>query len=565
MGLRLSFSVFVLAIVWVGFAQAQTIRPGDEPGRVETRFKAPPAPRATVAIRQGLEATVPPEQAASIVLKLKGVRFEGNTALHDEALRVLAEDLIGKKVTLQDVFKVAADITTAYGNAGYTLSRAIVPPQELEPGGAVVTFKIIEGYVDQVVWPGELETYRDLFTSYAEKITAERPVRVQTIERYLLLANDLPGLTLSSRLTPSESNPAASTLVVSLEKEKHLSASLGVNNRGSEGSGPYQAESEVVFSNVLGMHEELSLGYTIAGPQHDKTKPELHYLSWGYSQVLSSEGLTFDFSGNASWGDPGTEDLLILDYETESLNLSGSLLYPFIRTRDTNLTGTLGFDWKNSESWMLGAEETEDRLRIVRGELTFDHADTHGGINQIIVSVSHGIDGLGSTENGSPLHSRENGKVDFFKASLQASRLQDLGNQWSVLGLVSGQLSADPLLSSQECGYGGGSIGRSYEPSVISGDHCLLGLAEIRYDANVENLGLKRFQPYAFADYGAIWNKDQPLGTPDQDDAASVGGGVRMSWENFDADFQAAYQVERPESVTVDHRIGFFFDLTARF
>ena len=165
-----------------------------------------------------------------------------------------------------------------------------------------------------MTWPEELSEYRDLFTGYAEKITAERPVRVQTIERYLLLANDLPGLRLSSRLTPSATNPAASTLVVLLEEEKHLGASLGVNNRGSKGSGPYQAEFEVVFSNALGMHEELWLGYTIAGPRHDETEPELHYLSWGYSQVLTSEGFTFDFSGNASWGDPGTADLILLDF-----------------------------------------------------------------------------------------------------------------------------------------------------------------------------------------------------------------------------------------------------------
>ena len=214
---------------------------------------------------------------------------------------------------------------------------------------------------------------------------------------------------------------------------------------------------------------------------------------------------------------------------------------------------------------MLGAQDTEDRLRIIRGELAFDHADTSGGINQIIASVSQGIDGLGSTENGSPLHSRENGKVDFFKAELQVSRLQDLGNQWSALGVVSGQVSADPLLSSQECGYGGGSIGRSFEPSVFSGDHCIEGLAELRYDASAENMGLKRLQPYAFADYGAIWNIDQPLGTPDHDDAASVGGGLRLSWKHVDVDVQGAYQAMRPDSVTVDHRFGFFFDLTARF
>ena len=552
-------------VMWGFPATAQTVPPGDEPGRIEQRFIPKPAPKAGVAIRQGLESTVPPDQAEKISLRIKRFRFEGNTALDDETLQALASDLIGKTVSLRDVFKLAADVTAAYGNAGYTLSRAIVPPQELEPSGATITIRLVEGYIDDVKWPAELDRYRDLFSAYAEKIKAERPVHVTTLERYLLLANDLPGLTLSSRLTASETNPAASTLIVSLDKEKHLSASVSLDNRGTEGSGPYQAQVQTTIANIIGMHEEFSFGYTAAGPKYKKDSPELQYISFGYGQVLNSEGLRFDFSGNASRGEPGTKDLLLLEYATESLNLSGQFSYPIIRTRNTNLTSIVAFDWKNSKSSIFDVPETEDRLRIIRAEFAFDHADALKGVNQLIVSASHGIDGLGSTENGNPLASRANGKVDFFKANVQASRLQDFDGPLSALVMASAQLSADPLLSAQECGYGGSAMGRGFEPSILSGDHCFLAVGELRYDADLEHLGLSKFQPYAFADYGAVWNKNVPLGTAAHDDAASVGAGLRLGWKHLEADLQVTYQVERPNSVTVDNRIGVFFDLTARF
>ena len=546
-------------------ATAKAISAGDEPGRIEQRFVSPPVAKAKLAIREGLESTMPPDQAGKISLKIRSIKFEGNSVVDSSALRALAQGMIGKTVTLRDVFKLAADVTSAYGDEGYTLSRAIVPPQELDPKGATITIRIIEGYVDDVKWPSSLDRYRDLFSDYAGKIKAERPIRVTTIERYLLLANDLPGLTFSSRLTPSASNPAASTLVVSLDKEKHVSASLGLDNRGTEGSGPYQAQAQTVFANVLGLHEKLSLGYTIAGPQVNSTTPELNYFSSGYEQVLTSEGLKFDLTGNASWGSPGTADLLLLNYKTQSLNISTSLVYPFIRTRDTNLNGVIAFDWKDSQSWILGFPQNEDRLRIIRAELSFDHADASKGINQIIFSASHGFDGLGSTQNGNPLASRSNGQVDFFKATLQASRLQDFGNQWSGLILASGQIAGGPLLSSQECGYGGTSIGRGFEPSVISGDDCFSALGELRYDISTEAMGLKKLQPYAFADYGSIWNIDPPIGTAAHDSAASVGAGIRFGWANFDADLQATYQIVSPTSVTVSNRVGVFFNLSARF
>ena len=257
---------------------------------------------------------------------------------------------------------------------------------------------------------------------------------------------------------------------------------LESDNRGTEGSGPYQPSALASASNVLGLHEEFKFGYTAAGPQENSDTRELDYLTFGYHQVLSSEGLAFDITGNASWGEPGTSELLLLDYETDSLNISGIVSYPFIRTRNTNLTGRLAFDWKNSESDMLGVPSTVDRLRIVRGELAFDNADEANGVNQAILSLSQGIDGIGSTENGNPLASRSNGRVDFTKATLQLSRIQSLGSGNSAYVMGYGQLAANPLLSGQECGYGGGWVGRSFEPSVVTGDHCALLLGELRHD-----------------------------------------------------------------------------------
>ena len=92
------------------------------------------------------------------------------------------------------------------------LSRAIVPVQELDPNGAVVKIQVVEGYIETVEWPRDLlARYRDFFTYYGAQITAERPVNIRTIERYLLLAGDLPGLKFknrSSRIRPRSAPPS---------------------------------------------------------------------------------------------------------------------------------------------------------------------------------------------------------------------------------------------------------------------------------------------------------------------------------------------------------------------
>ena len=474
----------VLAVLQaLDFAHAQTVPAGTEPGRIQQRFEEPPAPQSQVRIAAGLESTMPAAEAAQIQLLLLDVEIEGSTVYSDVELAVSYAGLVGRNVTLLQVFEVAAGITGRYGKDGYLLSRVIVPPQELNQDGAVIRLQAIEGYVDEVIWPEGVGQYRNFFGEYSAKIVAQRPARADRLERYLLLANDLPGLTFKSTLRASEINPGASTLVLEMESDPY-DVSVGADNYGDEASGPYEGLISGNLYNAFGAHERLTGGYIIAGPS-EADDPELHYFFFGYDQVLNSEGLRFWFTGNASNGDPGTAMLSALGYETNGLNLTTGVSYPFIRTRSQNLTGGIFFDYQDSEGLTSGGLNTEDRLRVVRGELTYDFADQWSGINQAIVGFSQGINGLGSTSNSNPNASRIPGDVDFFKTTLFLSRQQPLPNRFSsYLGLF-GQWAGDPLLSAQECGYGGRLFGRGFDPSIITGDHCLLLNGELRYDLQV--------------------------------------------------------------------------------
>ena len=89
---------------------------------------------------------------------------------------------------------------------------------------------------------------------------------------------------------------------------------------------------------------------------------------------------------------------------------------------------------------------------------------------------------------------------------------------------------------------------------MVTSDHCAPFIGELRHDFDIETLGLSRLQFYSFADYGSVWNINAPLGTAKHDEGASAGGGIRLGWKKLEADFQVAYRLDRPESVTVDNR-----------
>ena len=162
-------------------AVAEVVQPGDLPGRERQRFTEPPAPRAQPGTVITLPSTVAPAGAESIRLTIGRVVITGATVYSEADLAPLYADLIGGEVTLAAVYDLARRITAKYGAAGYVLSRAVVPPQNLSPRGAVIRIQVVEGYVDKVVWPEKLTRYRDFFTDYAGRIVADRPANIRTL------------------------------------------------------------------------------------------------------------------------------------------------------------------------------------------------------------------------------------------------------------------------------------------------------------------------------------------------------------------------------------------------
>ena len=558
MGCRLrALLLSVLAMLFLTTtARAQVIPPSEQPGRERERFTQPPAPLAQPGGEAiSLPSTTAPPGAENISLFVSQIQVVGSTVYSPDQLAVLYQGMLGHQWSLKSIYDLAQRITAKYGNDGYVLSRAIVPPQQLNPKGGVVRIEIVEGYIDKVEWPERLSRYRDFFTAYAAKITAQRPVNIRTIERYMLLAGDLPGLKFSTTLRPSGGQTGAATLVVDVA-EKPVDANAHVDNRGTPARGPFEYYGSATANNWLGWHEALTLTYAGVVPLQ-----ELNYAAAGYKQVLTSEGLAVFADFSDAWGKPGTVQLEDLQYRTLGPYLDAGLSYPFIRSRESNLKVSGLFFGSDSESDVFGAPFNDDRLRGFRARADGDFADSLQGINQIYAVVSQGIQGLGSTDNGNPLASRAAGRVDFTKLEGFAARTQPLFANVSAYGAVYGQYAATPLLVPEQCGFGGRFFGRAFDPSEVLGDSCVEASGELRFDVPGLPSQISQAQFYGFTDWGHLTTLDAAVGTPADVDAASAGAGIRFGlFNHFDTDLSAAKAIEGPRD---DWR--FFFIVSARY
>ncbi len=516
------FAMTLLATVASpGAATAQQLPGPAEPGVPPPAAPVIPKPAVPPSVVPEAEPLAAPPGAEQVRFVLADLVLEGVTVYQADDLKPLYSGLIGREVALTEVFAVAAAITAKYRSDGYIISRAVVPAQRIENG--TVRIQVLEGFVDKVTVQGAGPA---IARDYLDRIRNVRPLTAAALERYLLLANDLPGVTARAVLSASPTVPEAADLLVTLEK-KPFDAFATLDNRGSRFVGPVQAQVGGALNTPLGLGEQIQ-----ARAITTSDTEELRFGEISLSLPVGPEGTAVSATGSTSRSEPGFT-LAPLEIENETETLSLAVGHPILRSRARSLRIEGRFDLRNLESDILGARLSEDRLRVLRANGSFDWVDALAGVNLVSVELSQGLDILGARETGSPDLSRANGESDFTKVAFAASRLQRIVENVNLLVAAAGQYAFDPLLSSEEFGLGGPEFLRAFDPSEQVGDHGLAGRFELQYLIDVGQPFLGTAQLYGFGDAGRIWNRDAAPSEVERMTLASAGGGVRFTFTEW--------------------------------
>ncbi len=558
---RTSLRLFLLPVFLAsaGVAWAQVSQPSStQPGRVgESLSLKPELPE----VKRGAVIALPeekgqaPGQAKGPSFTLKEIRLEGNTVLTEADLRPDYAEYIGRQVTLDILNLIADRISAHYRNAGYILSVAVVPPQEI--GEGVATIRVVEGFIGQVKFQGR--TVRDgVLQEYADHISQQKPLSSQALERYLLLMQDLPGMTARAVLQPSADTPGASDLLVMLT-EKHFDGAATLDNRGTRYLGPVQAGATINGNDLLGFNEQTQL--------HGVSTAELNEMHYGqllHQEQLDGDGTKLTFSASRTNSAPAYKLATVRVQGTDTdYNLAVS--HPFIRSRQDNWYGTVTLDARETTNDELGTQFYHDSLRILRLDSAYDFTDRFSGVNRLEGTVSKGF-GWDTSEGVSTSRSQY-GHPEFTKGSLQMSRLQTISGRWSAYAAFSGQAAADTLLAAEEFGLGGASSGSAYDPSELTGDAGIALRAELRYSREGDWDIIPAWQIYGFYDIGKVWIRDQG---PHSDTAslADFGFGVRFNvLEPVSGSLELAEPLTKPVAALGQdgHQPRVFFSLAYRY
>lgn len=527
----LSSLLFALSLGVSSVAFAQTVPSSVDAGRVrsdiERRTIPQGAPDTEITTSPMAKA---PQGADKVKFVLKDMKVEGAHDVDAGDIKAIYAGDVGKTVTLQRVYDIANKITLLYRDRGYILSRAVVPPQEID--GGHVRIQIVEGFVTHYQVKGDVPAgLKAKVEDYAQRLMGKGTVSAPNLERYLLLMNDLPGVRVRSILSPSANTPGGAdlTLVVEQRKAEFL---VGMDNFGNSYLGPVRYSAGAQLNSVFGEPGQINANVLLV-PDHN----EIQYYALGYQNFIGSEGTRAGITASYTKTEPSLPDGLggALDPEGQSYSFTASVLHPFVRSRAMNVNGGLSFEWNENTTEYgpgLAAIETDDDTRVIRATGDMTYLDNWHGFNSGRIVLSQGIEGLGSSETGDSNLSRPAGEADFTKVNAEITRLQRIYGPINAFIGLNGQWSDDALLSSEEMGLGGPDYGRGYDLSEITGDRGLAGKAELSWREQMGYKYLDTLEPYAFYDLGAVWNKDPGAGLSGKASLASTGIGVRATINN---------------------------------
>ena len=366
MKMRIGSAPLIFACIFSTWAGGAAIAESPSPSRVTPESFAPAPVRASGAINiPAIEPGAVPKGADSLSVTISDVIVDGASPEFGAAIDAAIAKVKGRRVTVKALYGVAAEIEAAYSRAGYVLTRVTVPPQKLVDRG-VFRLIVLDGFIESIDVSAVPERQRELVRARVASLIGAHGLTMAQIERRLLLAADVPGLTLRSALTKGTEIGGARLVLEA--NWKPVSASIGADNLVGPTYGNFEFPIQASLNSALGFGE-LIYGSAITGPDANTLfggQPVRRIFAVGSVVPIGVDGWAINpeyTNSNTNPRQAASATQTPGVFERFALRA----LYPIIKTRSETLTVTSSFEAINEveEAPAFGTDLSGDRLRIL--------------------------------------------------------------------------------------------------------------------------------------------------------------------------------------------------------
>jgi hemolysin activation/secretion protein len=487
----------VVAAVLLGSAASQAAPTPPDSGQIMREIQKQPVPVAPVTVNPLRidEKSTPKTTSNDVVhIAVKKILLTGNKSFTTDELASLVANLADGEHTLTELNAGAERITSYYRERGFVVARAYLPEQDVKNG--VVVIDVIEGLVGQKRVTNESRLTDERINSYLDRVNTGDVLQAKSIDRVLLLLNDLPGVGSARATLQPGSTVGSSDLLIQLDPSAAYAGNVELDNNGGRATGMNRLGVSLALNSPFKIGDQINLN-ALSSDQ------KMYYAKVAYQLPLGSYGLKLRAAYSESQYSVGEEFSSLLNHgkaTSSSLNVT----YPLISSQATNLAANLTWEDKtlvdlsdNPNSNVAQPFYSNKQVRLINLGLTGNYQDAlgGGGITSFDVSLGNGTLNM-DTATASNFLALNNGS--FTKITYNLSRLQSLTERNTLSLMVSGQQTNTNLNSSEQFSVGGANGVRAYPQGEGTGDAGWLMNLELRHSFN------STLQGVLFHDAGSV-------------------------------------------------------------
>ncbi|MEH2200035.1 ShlB/FhaC/HecB family hemolysin secretion/activation protein [Nostoc sp.] len=503
---------------------AQAANPEGDPNR--QRFpQSAPAPEPLPPETQKPVQPIPTPEPSSVPvvesIQVKKIEVTGSTILKSEQLNAITRPVEGRSVSLEELRKVADDITQIYLERGYITSRAILVDQAIT--GGVVQIRVIEGGLEKIEIQGTKRLNPDYVRSRVS-LGASKPLSTANLEDQLRLLRSDPLLSNVEASLRTGSGVGQSILVVRVTEADAFDGTVSIDNYSPPSVGSERLGVTGSYRNLTGMGDELAAAY------YRTTEGGSNIYDFSYRLPLNAMNGTLQLRTTISNNEVIQEPFKSFDIRGESQLYEVSYRQPLVRSPREEFALSFGFTVQNGQTFTFAGatpfgfgpdKDGNSRTRVIKFGQDYVLRDVTGAW-ALRSLFSLGLGTFDATINPDPV---PDGR--FFSWLAQVQRVQRLNDINLLIAQAEVQLTPNGLLPSQQFVIGGGQSLRGYRQNARAGDNGVRFSLENRLTLEKDESGNSMLQIAPFFDAGVVWNvNNNPNQLQTQTFLAGVGLGI---------------------------------------
>jgi len=448
-------------------------------------------------------------------------QVEGNTVLEGRVIERTVYPFLGPDKTIEDVERARAALEQAYRQAGYGAALVDIPEQRVADG--VVRLHVTESRVARTRVQGARYYSQGRILAQTPALKEGEPLNFPAVQKQVGALNDRPDRRVVPVLRPG-SKFGTTEVDLDVEDRLPLHANVELNNYYSPNTTELRLLGGVRYDNLWQLGHSIGVQFQTSPPQTNQVRVfSASYFAplWG-----DATGGVYYIKSNSNVAAVG--DLTVLG----NGNILGARwIQPLPQRGSYSQSVSFGADYKSFENLVTQPGTPAINTPISYTDLLVAYSGSFikpSYSTAVTTGITFSVRGISANDEQFDIN-RFNATSNFFIWKWDLQHTRTIYRGWSVYGRFDGQLTGQPLVSTEQYAAGGADNVRGYLQAEVIGDDAVHGTLELRSPSLAPRLWdkMQDLTLYGFVDGAGLTIVDPLPGQQSHTTLASVGVGLR--------------------------------------